>query len=221
MNCHKIKELINDYIDQTIPAENSKKIEEHLKSCHSCKEEYLSLKEVVTALNDLPQVSPPQDFTQNIMSRIFKDQIRIHPYWLSYLKRGIFAPRSSFRLTGRVALTTAVIILFALIFLFNQPDISPECLKEVRFSLRLSEGKFQTVAIAGDFNQWNFKSNPLENPDGDGTWTTTLKLPPGRYEYMFVLDGKEWIPDPNSNRFVRDGFGNRNAVLEINNCNST
>ncbi|MBA7581197.1 hypothetical protein ES708_23099 [subsurface metagenome] len=77
------------------------------------------------------------------------------------------------------------------------------------------------MAIAGDFNGWNPQANILEDPEGDGIWTGTLKLEPGRYEYMFVLDGEKWLPDPNALRYVKDGFGNKNAILEINNCNST
>jgi hypothetical protein len=38
---------------------------------------------------------------------------------------------------------------------------------------------------------------------------------------MFVLDGEKWFPDPNALRYVKDGFGNRNAILEINNCSNT
>jgi 1,4-alpha-glucan branching enzyme len=77
------------------------------------------------------------------------------------------------------------------------------------------------VAIAGDFNGWNPQDNILEDPEGDGIWTGTLNLKPGRYEYMFVLDGEKWFPDPNALRYVKDGFGNRNAILEINNCSNT
>jgi len=65
------------------------------------------------------------------------------------------------------------------------------------------------------------QTNILEDTEGDGIWTGTLKLEPGRYEYMFVLDGEKWFPDPNALRYVKDGFGNKNAILEINNCNNT
>lgn len=218
MNCHEIKKLINLYIDQTLQTEIAQQVEEHLKSCLTCQQEYQRLKEIATSLNSIPQMSAPQNLTQSIMAKIFEEKIQVRTSWADHLKKWAFAPRFSFRLAGGIALTTAVIVFLAFTFIFNQPDIIPECLAEVQFTLRLSEGKFQTVAIAGDFNQWNSRSNCLEDPDGDGIWTVTLKLPLGRYEYMFVLDGKEWIPDPNANRFVRDGFGNKNAVLEINSC---
>jgi hypothetical protein len=126
----------------------------------------------------------------------------------------------SFRLVG-VTAAAALIIFFAFTFIFNLPNTSSICSAEVQFSLKLNNNKIHTVAIAGDFNSWNPGDNLLEDSDGDGIWTGTLKLKPGRYEYMFVLDGKNWVPDPNALRYVKDGFGNKNAILEINNCTST
>ncbi|PKP54816.1 hypothetical protein CVT91_18095 [Candidatus Atribacteria bacterium HGW-Atribacteria-1] len=126
----------------------------------------------------------------------------------------------SFRLLGAAA-AAALIVFFAFTFIFNTPDTYPICSAEVQFSLRIGDSKVHTVAIAGDFNGWNPQANILEDPDGDGIWTGTLKLKPGRYEYMFVLDGEKWFPDPNALRYVKDGFGNKNAILEINNCNSS
>jgi 1,4-alpha-glucan branching enzyme len=109
-------------------------------------------------------------------------------------------------------------MFFAFTFIFNTPDTPSICSAEVQFSLRIGDNRAHTVAIAGDFNGWNSQANPLEDPDGDGIWTATLDLEPGRYEYMFVLDGEKWFPDPNALRYVKDGFGNKNAILEINNC---
>ncbi len=31
---------------------------------------------------------------------------------------------------------------------------------------------------------------------------------------MFVVDG-EWVTDPQADRYVDDGFGNRNALIEV------
>ena len=221
MNCNKIKNLINSYIDRALKAEAAQQIEEHLKSCSLCREEYRKMKSIVRSLNSLPQVDVPQDFTQKIMAQVNKEKIEVSFSPVFYFKKLIFTPRLSFRLASGIVLATAIIAFFAFSFLFIPPDISPVCLSEVQFSLRLTGGKAQNVAIAGDFNQWDLQRNQLEDYDGDGVRTATLKLPPGRYEYMFVLDGKEWLPDPNANRFVKDGFGGKNAILEINNCNST
>ena len=220
MNCHKIKKLINLYIDQDLDQETSCQVEEHLKFCPACREEYSKLKQVVSALNSISPKPAPETLTQNIMAKISQEKIQIQPSWMDLLKRQISIPQFSFRLVGG-AIAVAVFVFFAFTFIFNTPDTSCICSAEVKFFLKINDNKAHTVAIAGDFNGWDPRANLLEDPEGDGIWTGTLKLEPGRYEYMFVLDGEKWFPDPNALRYVKDGFGNRNAILEINNCNSS
>jgi hypothetical protein len=70
-----------------------------------------------------------------------------------------------------------------------------------------------SVAVAGDFNEWQPARAPLDNRDG--VWTATIELRPGRYEYMFLVDGKEWVTDPAARLRRDDGFGNQNAILEL------
>jgi len=237
MNCQKIKKLLNPYIDKTLDVDITKQVDEHLKTCSTCREEYLKLKQVVSALNSISTQPAPTNFTQNLMAKISRDKIQIRTSWIDCLKkqisiRSLSFPRLSlsfprkresifsFRLAGAAAVT-ALILFFAFVFIFNTPDAPSICSAEVQFSLKINDDKAHTVAIAGDFNGWNPQDNLLEDPEGDGIWTGTLKLEPGRYEYMFVVDGEKWFPDPNALRYVKDGFGNKNAILEINNCNST
>ena len=220
MNCQKIKKLLNPYIDKTLDAETAQQVDEHLKSCSACREEYLNLKDVVSSLGSISSQPVPADFTQSIMTKISQKEIQIQSSWIDRIKKQVSIPQLSFRLVGAAA-AAALIVFFAFTFVFNTPDTSPICSAEVQFSLKINDGKAHTVAIAGDFNGWDPQANLLEDPEGDGIWTGTIKLEPGRYEYMFVLDGEKWFPDPNALRYVKDGFGNRNAILEINNCNST
>ena len=71
-----------------------------------------------------------------------------------------------------------------------------------------------SVAVAGDFNGW-LPDIGLVDPDGDGIWSGRVPLMPGVHEYMFVIDGTQWMTDPLAERFKDDGFGNRNSVLAI------
>jgi hypothetical protein len=48
------------------------------------------------------------------------------------------------------------------------------------------------VTIFGQFNNFNGGANPLVN-QGDGTWCTTIFLPPGPQEYKFLADGVEEV----------------------------
>lgn len=69
----------------------------------------------------------------------------------------------------------------------------------------------QSVAIAGTFNDWRPEATPMLAL-GAGRWAKELSLPPGRYEYLFVVDGV-WICDPAAVHTVPNPFGGQNAVL--------
>jgi len=45
-------------------------------------------------------------------------------------------------------------------------------------------------------------------------WEKRLLLPPGRYEYKFVVDGV-WMHNPDAGENVRNAFGSLNSVVEV------
>lgn len=71
-----------------------------------------------------------------------------------------------------------------------------------------------SVAVAGDFTDWE-PAFTLDDADGDGVWSGRIAVRPGVHGYMFLVDGTEWMTDPNASRYQDDGFGNRNAVLAV------
>lgn len=71
------------------------------------------------------------------------------------------------------------------------------------------------VYVVGDFNNWSVRADPMVDKNGDGEWTLFYTLPPGVYEYKFVIDGVNWIPDPRNPNTVPDGFDGRNSVVRI------
>jgi len=70
------------------------------------------------------------------------------------------------------------------------------------------------VFIAGEFNGWNSSLNQLLDEDGDGTYQINLPIPPGLYQYKFVVDGR-WIQDPENENKSPDGFGGFNSVINV------
>jgi hypothetical protein len=48
-----------------------------------------------------------------------------------------------------------------------------------------------------------------------GTWSIQLRLSPGRYQYILVIDGRLWKPDPNSPIKEESGFGTENSVFVV------
>jgi len=89
----------------------------------------------------------------------------------------------------------------------------PRSPKPARVSLELVEPAAQQVYVAGSFNGWKPDTTPLAAL-GNGRWKGDLKLGPGRYEYLFVVDG-QWRPDPNARETVQNPFGGRNSVVMV------
>jgi hypothetical protein len=71
----------------------------------------------------------------------------------------------------------------------------------------------KSVAVVGSFNDWDSTKTVL-NKSADGVWSTTVMLPPGRYEYQLVVDGK-WIADPSAQQSANSEFGAANSVLIV------
>lgn len=83
--------------------------------------------------------------------------------------------------------------------------------KKVVFKVKaLGAGR---VNLAGDFNDWNPDSHPLER-DETGVWRIGLRLAPGRYEYKLLVDGR-WWEDIGKDHGVPNALGSRNRVLVI------
>jgi hypothetical protein len=70
------------------------------------------------------------------------------------------------------------------------------------------------VSVVGSFNGWSPDRTPMTRDD-DGRWVAGIRVPPGRFEYKFAVDGSDWIPDPANPNQVSDGFGGQNSVLVV------
>jgi len=73
----------------------------------------------------------------------------------------------------------------------------------------------RSVEVVGSFTDWRPGAIPLQDEDHDGVWQTEVVLPAGAHEYMFVVDGERWVPDPLAGRYADDGFGRKNAVIIV------
>jgi Glycogen recognition site of AMP-activated protein kinase len=83
------------------------------------------------------------------------------------------------------------------------------------FRFSLDAPGAQRVSLAGDFNGWLTNDIVLADVTGRGHFSVTLPLKPGRYAYMFVIDGATWTTDPRAEAYRDDGFGNKNAIVDI------
>ena len=69
-----------------------------------------------------------------------------------------------------------------------------------------------SVNLAGIFNNWSTNETPLVMGE-DGVWRVVMPLGPGRYEYKFVVNGTEWVADPDNPR-VSGSYGNSELIVD-------
>ena len=72
-----------------------------------------------------------------------------------------------------------------------------------------------SVRLTGDFASWSPEGIELRDVRGTGLWTTDVALPPGVYQYTFIVNGTDWRIDPTAVSQVDDGFGRVNSVVIV------
>ncbi len=72
----------------------------------------------------------------------------------------------------------------------------------------------QSLSVAGDFNHWNPNTHPLHPDTRLGIWQACIKVPPGRYRYRLVVDGK-WLADTHNPHVETNPFGELNNIIEV------
>jgi len=85
--------------------------------------------------------------------------------------------------------------------------------REVTFSYRTAS-KTNGVAVVGQFNNWDRGANPLSYNKGSNSWSTKVLIPIGVYQYLYVINGSTWVPDPNA-PVALDPNGNKNSLLLV------
>lgn len=83
--------------------------------------------------------------------------------------------------------------------------------RRVTFSFESSDAK--EVILMGDFNNWNAKKHLMKSNE-NGMWDKSVVIPPGRYEYKFLVD-RQWKEDPQNDQTCLNCFGTYNNVFNL------
>ncbi len=100
-------------------------------------------------------------------------------------------------------LFTAVIGFFGGFFYALGRLTNKKTSKRIPVVFEYEDSNAKEVSVVGDFNDWDPKKGKMVNL-GSGLWSTTFYLYPGRYEYLFNVDGK-YVLDPKAKHVVDDG----------------
>ena len=79
---------------------------------------------------------------------------------------------------------------------------------EVKFVFHA--GAASEVYLSGDFVHWDTQMIRMKEGK-DGLWKAKVKLPPGRYEYKFIVDGR-WVEDIPGVERSPNPFGTENFI---------
>jgi len=195
MNCEVAFKLLCK--DRLTPAEQIL-LEAHLGGCSACGSKFRFLNESLPLLKE-EVFPPPSDFTQKVM-------LKINSSVKKPAGKEITAQSRFFSLLPRAAFAAAAIIIG---FIFLKPQST------VAVTFKIMEPGAHTVALAGDFNNWDTESLKLKKRNG--SWKTKTALPRGRFQYAFIIDGEKWVADPYSKDYMDNGYGSRNSIIDTTN----
>ena len=223
------EELVQRFIDQELSTRERMQFVVALGRDQALREHVLALEQLVLDASKLPRPMVPEGFAARVLERTtvpvesgFR-RTRTSPW--RRLIDAMWAPRAfQWNLAGAAAAACVVLLAVsaAMVTSMGAPETSiadatpaaAPAAGPVLVRLVVVQPGARVVQAAGDFNGWNPARTPMEQT-ADGAWTVTLPLEPGRYEYQFVVDGERWIGDPFAVEQSDDGFGSRNAVLDV------
>ena len=226
------EQLVQRFVDQELSGEERVRFVVRLARDESLRQRALELEQLVLDVNRLPRPVVPDGFVASVLERT-TPPVPAQPTWRRRWADLFFAPRElRWNLASAVACLALLVVGGVVAARLTLPTLPPGApasapgaagepaagaaasSSPVLIRLVVVHPGARTVQVAGDFNGWSPTRTPLEQVS-DGAWTVTISLKPGRYEYMFVVDGEQWIADPFAAEQNDDGFGSRNAVLEV------
>jgi hypothetical protein len=171
------------------------------------------------------EVAAAADRLDGLEERIVSElEGRIPAFGFADRLRQVLAPTRAGR-WGQLVLVGATAAAFLLVGVFIGRDLTSiggpggeprgavlraQSENEVLFLLPALDA--ENVSVVGSFNEW--EPTPLSDDDHDGIWTVNIPLPPGRYEYAFIIDGRWWGQDPLADEYIRS-FGEYSSVRYV------
>lgn len=218
--------MVQRFLDQDLTPEERVVFLRSVDIDPALRRTWLNLEMVVAEAAQLPRMTPSAKFLSQLKAKVASPPVRL---W-DRVRMAITMPHTlEWNLAGAMAAACVAVVAMAGVLRMMPERIvevpvgqasvqtiaspaNPE--PKVFVRLVLLQPGAQSVSVAGDFNGWNPGQTKLERSEG-GMWTATIPLKPGRYQYMFVIDGKQWIADPLAGEASGDGFGSENAVLDV------
>lgn len=183
--------------------------------------ELLAMENALQALGNLPSLSVPPDMASNVMAAIMPDKLLLSTRIKNWLLR-----HSALLGLEIGSMAVAAIALFLMLspdkFLHSQAA-SPHAYVQAMATIPTGSAPTgfslyapgaRSVSLISDFNGWSSEHSVQLHPLGHDEWGVAVKLPPGSYQYAFLINGRKVVTDPAA-RQVNDDFGHKNAIVTV------
>ncbi|UCE83297.1 MAG: glycogen-binding domain-containing protein, partial [Deltaproteobacteria bacterium] len=151
-------------------------------------QELLALKRLIYRM---PDREAPAGLTESILSSLKPKTV---PGWLRIYRWALRPLTVTFQPLKMVP--AAMVLVLGLVIAFqlgpwqkNQDSMDPRRASLIPVTFTLSYPAAKSVSLIGSFNQWNPTGHKMQQLSDLNTWTLELRLPEGRHEYAFLVDG--------------------------------
>ena len=210
-------ERIDEYLDGSLEPDQLTREEQ---------EEARALRRVIEDTRAFLAARPVPDLTAGVMRRITEPAMAAAlpgaPNAVRLLAERLWMPRyvrlqwrPAYGLIGAVALILLVVVLP---YGWRTPRAASSVVAPASggarlfVQFRLDAPNAMDVRLAGSFTNWQPRYELHQA--SPGVWTITLPLSAGVHDYVFVVDGQRWVPDPYAQQ-VDDGFGGVNSRIAL------
>ncbi len=165
-------------------------------------------------LRNLPEEDLPRDLTPLVMESLQPKTVSMWRRLYLLVRTPRMVNITPYRLAGAVA---ACVLIIALVFQLPlkrfETAVQQSEAELVPVSFSLDNKAARSVDVIGSFNNWKPEGYEMKLDRRTRRWTLHLRIPPGSYEYAFLIDNQQAIPDPQAAFYKMDGFGSRNSVI--------
>jgi hypothetical protein len=167
-------------------------------------------------IRDLPDREPLFDLTPGVLDQLAPKNPPLH-HRLWHLAN---APRTvTIRPLRLVSALGVCLLIAAAIYLFpgrqaHNPH-QPPGQHRVPLIIRFQSPEAGSVHLIGSFNDWQPAGYAMRPSGPNHQWTIRIQVPPGSYEYAFLVDNNQIVPDPEASFYKSDSFGSSNAILFV------
>jgi anti-sigma-K factor RskA len=208
-------EQIHRLLDGDLGPDEKKALMDRVQADPVLREEFEGLTGALRAIETSEKMPAPSFFTAEVMRRLPPRKATVRKQVWNFLFKG---RALKWNMATAFAAAAILALIFTQVVRTGRAPVETAAVSQqeqlVTVTMNLHAPEAHHVSVAGTFNKWKADAHVLTKQE-NGIWTISIPLKPGEYNYMFVVDGKAWITDPNAETYSEDGFGNKNAVVRV------